>query len=246
MKINILNNEYCNVTVTSKSGESVSRMMSIKTLIAALSRKEDSIESTFMAPGIFKVKESPREAVYYMLMESRIVNITFASSGGDRFSIRVPRTVWAFTYSKGSKNVLTNTKVYLLADDDEFNENTPLYIFPFNNFSYGYTPGVCWGTSESAIQEIFKNEINTFKFDSMYRMYFGMPFNNDLGNDCYSCSRMETIMHNNDWDINRRIFSRLYGWYEYLRFLAENPHIKFDPSRISNNALKSTISQIML
>lgn len=246
MKINILNNEYCNVTVTNKSGESVSRIMSIKTLVAALSRKEDSIESTFVAPGIFKVKESPREAVYYMLIESRIVNITFNSNGGNRFNIRVPRTVWVFTYSKGSKNVLVNTIVYLLDDNDEFNEDTPLYVFPFNNFSYTYTPGVCWGTSESAIQEIFKNEINTFKFDSMYRMFFGMPFNRDLGNDCYFYSRMENIMRENNWTINREIFDHLYGWYEYLRFLAENPHIKFNPSQISNNALKSTISQIML
>ena len=54
MKIEILNDEYARVEVENAEGAKVSKTMSLKTLVNCIRRNEESMESSFMAPGLFK------------------------------------------------------------------------------------------------------------------------------------------------------------------------------------------------
>lgn len=246
MDIKIIDDEICSVTMADKSGQKISKMMTLKTLVSVLSRKEESIESRFMPPGLFKMSETATKAVFFFYYDSRIVEVKFARSEIPPFKIRIPRSVWKFTFEKQQgRNILKNSKIWFLPDDCDFNEDTIMYPCPLNNFSYTYSPGVCWGSSENAVIGIFRNDLNPFKMDSMYRMYFGMPFNGDLGGRYYSESKIESIMRSHNWRIDSDIFNRNYGIYEYLRFLAENQNVHFEPKGMTVNGHCGTLKDIM-
>ena len=73
MKIEILNDEYARVEVEDNKGAKVSKTMSLKTLVNCLRRNEESVESSFMAPGLFKIYETQKYAIYFYLFPARTI-----------------------------------------------------------------------------------------------------------------------------------------------------------------------------
>ena len=249
MKIEILNDEYARVEVEDNKGAKVSKTMSLKTLVNCLRRNEESMESSFMAPGLFKIYETQKYAIYFYLFPAR--TIPFRHTGHrNPVDIYIPRVVMAFKFSKipgTSGGNLINTQCFLLDDGDIFNEETPMYHFPFNNYSYSYTPGVCWGEAEREAVNLFKEEFNTFRFEQLYRMFFGSLFNNHLGSNGYlSESLIRRELENSGVENTSSMIDIHYGFYEYLRQINESKTLSFCPSRIMRNAMRYQTTESMI
>ena len=237
MEILILNKDYAKVTMTSVDGYKVSKTVTVKQLGNMLYRQDESVESRFMAPGLFKIYENGNRALYFYLFNARNINIRSTEfETQDLFYI--PRVVMVFKFHKNEQGggKLVNTMCYTLKDGDIFDHDTPLYHFPFNNFSRNYTPGICWGQGESAAVNFFTKEIDTFKFEALYRIFFGSVFNSHLGNyGNVSTSgvkkRVEAFNMSEHWD--DRIGNYLYGFYEYLRLIAKSGGMMpYEPDQI--------------
>ena len=249
MKIEILNDEYARVEVENAEGVKVSKTMSLKTLVNCLRRNEESMESSFMAPGLFKIYETQKYAIYFYLFSARTIPFRHTDCR-NAVNIYIPRVVMAFKFNKipgaGGGN-LTNTQCFLLDDGDIFNEETPMYHFAFNNYSYSYTPGICWGEAEHEAANLFKDEFNTFRFEQLYRMFFGSMFNNHLGsNGDLSRDLIRREIDDSGVEIDDNILSIQNGFYEYLRQINESKTLSFCPSRIMRNPIRYQTTESMI
>ena len=119
--------------------------------------------------------------------------------------------------------------------------------FPFNNYSYSYTPGICWGEAEYEAVKLFKDEFNTFRFEQLYRMFFGSMFNNHLGsNGDLSRDLISREIDDSGVDIDYNIISIQNGFYEYLRQINESKTLSFCPSRIMRNPIRYQTTESMI
>ena len=177
----IQNNPNATVSYRSKAGN-IDKVTSVENLSSIFANQIVTNETKLVYPGLIKEASRDNKFMFFVIYPSHVKTIKY-NKFTDPIRVVIPRSMFQYTFVRrdNGSHLLTNTQIYFMYDNEKFSKDMKMYYCMMNNYSNTYTPGVCWGSYEATINQMFSGEIDTFNFDDVYHMFFGTIFNYDLG-----------------------------------------------------------------
>lgn len=238
IQIELTNDDTATVTLTDDTGKSVKKSISVNDLSSCLIREASGDETELTPPGLLKSWKNTNYEIYWMHFPAQTITVGHTDRSQGSHKTYIPQTVMQYTFRvdmASRRKFLYHVSGFTMADEDILTPNTKMYAFPFNNYSIGYSSGICWGDNTGTIKRIFGEtyDVDIFKLSSLHRVFFSTPFNEHLGGSgSPSRSLVKTACRNSGVTINENLLDKTGGIYEYLRQIAASENLEYEPEKI--------------
>ena len=170
-------------------GGIVHKVIDLEDFAQTLMSNKTGIETPILPYGTALYKSNDSSIIVVVEYPAQIVeNVEWV--GMDMVNIPVPRSLWFFKLCATNDNapggvmdissmILDRTIIKTMPEIGHVSKDTLLHDWPYPNFSISYTPGVCWGDTDS-YRAVFNQGFSLPRLRSLYDIYFQTGFNTDL------------------------------------------------------------------